>query len=161
MIEYLCIHLKQMRIQMHLCLEREEILSRGEKLAFAILRLCWSLFICSWNNTQHKIIFCVKQHSANLPCSYDELHQPATWPESALNPVFSLVAAGSHHCTRWAILRLTRGESWAAPVLQGWELNLGPISLPDRCVLGPWTYGCSSLLYRYRNLSVASFFLYV
>lgn len=90
MIEYLCIHLLQMCIQMHLCLEREKILSRGEKLAFAIQRLCWWLFICSWNNIQHEITFCVKQHSANLPCSYDELHQPVTWPESAFTPVLSL-----------------------------------------------------------------------
>lgn len=159
MIEYLCIHLKQMRIQMHLCLEREEVLSRGEKLAFAILRLCWSLFICSWNNTQHKIIFCVKQHSANLPCSYDELHQPVTWPESALNPVFSLVAAGSHHCTRWAILS------------SGWPE--GRAGQPQSCKAGSSVWAPShfqtgvcwgrelTAVLLYRNLSVASFFLYV
>lgn len=136
------------------CSEREEIWSRGEKLAFAILRLCWSLFICSWNNIQHEITFCVKQHSANLPHSSVDLHQLMSWPITMLTPDLPLVVAKSHPCADWGILRLTSGDP--SP-LQGSELTLDPISFPDVCA------GAVHLLlfFSNKNLSVTSFLEYM
>lgn len=86
----------QTRIQTHSRPEREEIVSRAGKGAFAALRVCCPHFICSCS--QPRITFCVKQPSASVPHSCAGSQQPwlgLAWLGSpGSSPL--LVTAGCH-----------------------------------------------------------------
>lgn len=102
--------------------EREEVVRRGEKVAFAAIGLCCPLFTCSCSRPRST--FCVEQASANVPHSWAESQQP--WLQPSLGQSWLSACKG---CVT------VRGQSWAVPALRGWELTWDAVAFPGRCAV--------------------------
>lgn len=120
----------------------KRFLSRGEKTAFAVQHLCWSLLICTWNNIEHEITFCLEQSCAKVP-------------DCGLRAVGDLACSCSHCRSLWLQLAHTpvQAETSSGPSV-GRSGHLQPCKdgnspwtqrLADRCMPGLHTYSFSSI----------------